>query len=124
MYFLTCVEKEKVMELSQILALLIFLIMFAVIIWGKVHRYIPALLAGIAVILFVFLLVMRSPHAVVNVLNLEHFADLAFWNPGRGHWLQGLALSCEESMRTRASNTVCVPSCCNLDKQIDDTDQA
>lgn len=74
------------MELSQILALLIFLVMFAVIIWGKVHRYIPALLAGIAVILFVFLLVMRSPHAVVNVLNLEHFADLAFWYPGRGHF--------------------------------------
>ena len=34
------------MALSQILALLIFLLMFAAIIWGRVHRYVPALAGG------------------------------------------------------------------------------
>jgi hypothetical protein len=32
--------------LSQILAVVIFCLMFAAIIWGKIHRYIPALIGG------------------------------------------------------------------------------
>jgi len=42
------------MQLAQILALVIFVVMFGAIIWGKVHRYIPALVAALLVILIVF----------------------------------------------------------------------
>ncbi|MBI4284861.1 MAG: ArsB/NhaD family transporter [Chloroflexi bacterium] len=71
-----------VMEvLSQVLALLIFMVMFAVIIMGKVHRFIPALIGAGLTIAIVFLLVMRSPEAVMNTLNLKQLTEAAFWVP-------------------------------------------
>lgn len=73
------------MEVSQILALLIFVAMFAAIIHGGVHRFIPALAGAALVILLVFLYAMRSPDAVLNVLNLGHFFQPAFWIPGQDH---------------------------------------
>lgn len=72
------------MVLSQILAIIIFVGMFIVITVGKVHRYIPALLGAALVILIVFLLIMKSPEAVLNVLNLKQLGQLQFWIPG-GH---------------------------------------
>jgi Na+/H+ antiporter NhaD/arsenite permease-like protein len=71
--------------LSQILAIAIFIIMFAAIIYGKVHRYIPALIGAALTIGVVFLLVMRSPESVVSVLNLEQLGTLNFWVPGHEH---------------------------------------
>jgi Na+/H+ antiporter NhaD/arsenite permease-like protein len=71
--------------LSQILATAIFVIMFAAIIYGKVHRYIPALIGAALTIGVVFLLVMRSPESVVSVLNLEQLGTLNFWVPGHEH---------------------------------------
>jgi Na+/H+ antiporter NhaD/arsenite permease-like protein len=71
--------------LSQILAIAIFVIMFAAIIYGKVHRFIPALIGAALTIGVVFLLVMRSPESVVSVLNLEQLGQLNFWVPGHEH---------------------------------------
>jgi Na+/H+ antiporter NhaD/arsenite permease-like protein len=73
------------LTLSQILATAIFVIMFAAIIYGKVHRYIPALIGAALTVGVVFLLVMRSPESVVSVLNLGQLGTLNFWVPGQEH---------------------------------------
>lgn len=70
------------MQLAQILALVIFVVMFGAIIWGKVHRYIPALVAALLVILVVFLGVMRNPEAITTVFGFSQFARISFWLPG------------------------------------------
>jgi Na+/H+ antiporter NhaD/arsenite permease-like protein len=70
------------MQLAQILALVIFVIMFGAIIWGKVHRYIPALVAALLVILVVFLGVMSNPGAVETVFGFSQFTRISFWLPG------------------------------------------
>jgi Na+/H+ antiporter NhaD/arsenite permease-like protein len=71
--------------LSQILAMAIFIIMFAAIIYGKVHRFIPALIGAALTLGVVFLLVMKSPDSIVSVLNLEQLGTLNFWVPGQEH---------------------------------------
>jgi len=68
--------------LSQILALAIFIVMFIVITTGKVPRYIPALVGGAFTILVVFLLILRNPEAVVQVLNFGPIGHIKFWIPG------------------------------------------
>ncbi len=73
------------MDLSQIVALSIFLAMFVAIIVGKVHRYIPALLGALLVLVVLFLLVMRTPHAIIDVLNLGELVQARFWFPGKEH---------------------------------------
>ena len=73
------------LELSQILALIIFILLFVAIIIGKVHRFIPAVVAGLLIIFVVFLLVMRKPEAIANVLNLGQIARTTFWIPGQEH---------------------------------------
>ncbi len=73
------------LDLSQILALAIFVLLFAAIIIGKMHRYIPALIAAGLTLGVVFLVVMREPGAVANVLNLGQVTRLSFWVPGQEH---------------------------------------
>ena len=70
------------MSISQILAIIIFAIMFAVITSGKVHRYIAALVGAALMILVVFLGVMHSPHAFWEVMNLAQIGQAQFWVPG------------------------------------------
>jgi Na+/H+ antiporter NhaD/arsenite permease-like protein len=69
--------------LSQILAIAIFVAMFVAIIVGKVHRYIPALVGAGLILTIVFLAIMQSPEAVLNVLNLGQLGELRFWLPGQ-----------------------------------------
>jgi len=71
------------LALSQILAIAIFLAMFIAIIIGKVHRYIPAVIGGVLVVVIVFLTIMKSPATVSNVLNLEQLGEFRFWIPGQ-----------------------------------------
>ena len=71
--------------LSQILAIVIFLVMFITIISGKVHRFIPALVGAALTVIIVFLLIMKSPEAILTVLNLEQLGQLNFWIPGQEH---------------------------------------
>jgi len=70
------------LTLSQILAVAIFLVMFIAIISGKVHRYIPALIGAFLVFVVVFLVTMKNPQSVLNVLSLEQLGQLNFWIPG------------------------------------------
>jgi Na+/H+ antiporter NhaD/arsenite permease-like protein len=72
-----------VLILSQILAIAIFIAMFVAIIVGKVHRFIPALVGAGLILTVVFLIIMRSPEAVLNVLNLGQLGELRFWLPGQ-----------------------------------------
>ena len=73
------------MEISQLLAIIVFAIMFAAIISGKVHRYIPALIGAALTIGVVFLITLRSTEAVTNVLNLGQLGQFRFWVPGQEH---------------------------------------
>jgi Na+/H+ antiporter NhaD/arsenite permease-like protein len=73
------------MTLAQILALVIFLVMFGVITWGKVHRYIPALVGAVLVLVVVFLIVMKDAGLIRNVLNLGQLVEARFWLPGKEH---------------------------------------
>jgi len=73
------------LTLSQILAIAIFLVMFIAIISGKVHRYIPALIGAALVFAIVFLVIMKNPQSVLNVLSLEQLGQLKFWIPGEQH---------------------------------------
>jgi Na+/H+ antiporter NhaD/arsenite permease-like protein len=68
--------------LSQVTAIVIFLAMFVVIILNKFPRYVPALVGGGLTFALVFLLIMRSPAAVVSVLNVGQVFQPAFWFPG------------------------------------------
>jgi Na+/H+ antiporter NhaD/arsenite permease-like protein len=70
------------LNLSQIFALVIFVIMFAAIISDKWHRFIPALVGAALTIIIVFLAIMRDPQALYHVLNLEQLGHLKFWFPG------------------------------------------
>jgi len=56
--------------------------MFIVIILNKVPRYIPALIGGGLTVVVVFLLIMKSPAAVIGVLNVGQIVQPEFWIPG------------------------------------------
>jgi Na+/H+ antiporter NhaD/arsenite permease-like protein len=73
------------LELNQILAIVIFAIMLAVIISDKVPRYIPAFIGAALMIIIVFLAVMKSPDSVWRVLNLAELVQAKFWVPGNEH---------------------------------------
>lgn len=73
------------LDLSQIAALAIFIIMFIAIVVGKVHRYIPALVGASLTIIVVFLIILRSPEAISNVLNFGQLGQFKFWVPGEQH---------------------------------------
>jgi len=73
------------MTLSQILAIVIFAVMFIVIVSGKVHRYIPAIIGAALVVIIVFLAVMKNPPAILSVLNLGQLGEFRFWIPGQQH---------------------------------------
>ena len=72
-------------ELSQILALVIFVAMFITIVTGKVSRHIPALIGAACTIIIVFLITMKSPGTVLDVLNLEQLSHWSFWMPAEEH---------------------------------------
>jgi Na+/H+ antiporter NhaD/arsenite permease-like protein len=67
------------MELSQIFALVIFVGMFIAVVSDKWHRYIPALVGAGLVIVVVFLIIMRSPQAILDTLSLGQLTERAFW---------------------------------------------
>ena len=70
------------LELSQLLAIVIFLAMFIVIIIGRIRRYIPALIGAALTIILVFLIAMKSPHTALGVFNLAELGQARFWVPG------------------------------------------
>lgn len=73
------------MSLSQILALIIFGLVLAVIISARAPRHVVALVGSVLMILIVFLGVMKSPLSIWHVLNLEQLWQSSFWVPGQQH---------------------------------------
>jgi Na+/H+ antiporter NhaD/arsenite permease-like protein len=67
------------MELSQIFALVIFVGMFIAVVSDKWHRYIPALVGAGLIVVVVFLIIMRSPQAILDTLSLGQLTERAFW---------------------------------------------
>lgn len=70
---------------SQIIALAIFITMFAVIISGKVERHIPALIGAALTLIVVFGICMHSMQAVAETLNVGCFAKIGFWYAPGSH---------------------------------------
>ncbi|MGN0532256.1 MAG: SLC13 family permease [Eubacterium sp.] len=70
------------MSISQICAIVIFVIMFALIISEKVERHIVTLCSGGATMIVVFGICMRSPKALMETLNLHNIITPEFWYSG------------------------------------------
>ena len=64
---------------SQILAVIIFVVMFVEIVREKFPRYLVTLVAGVLTLVVVFLLAMQSLPDVWKALSLESMAETTFW---------------------------------------------
>lgn len=64
---------------AQILAVVIFLVMFGFIVTEIIERHIASLLCGLAMLVGVFGFCMHSKEAVLETLNLKSFAEVSFW---------------------------------------------
>jgi Na+/H+ antiporter NhaD/arsenite permease-like protein len=69
------------MTIQQILAIIIFAAMFIAIMWGKIHRYVPALIGAALTAILILVLVDNGPDRLWEVLKLADFA--------KGHWWFG-----------------------------------
>lgn len=70
--------------MAQVLAVVIFLAMFALIVSEKVERHIVTLICGLLMLVLVFGIVMHSPGAIWDTLNLRAMFTLEFWYPAGG----------------------------------------
>lgn len=71
-------ESEKSMT-AQVLAVIIFVVMFALIVSEKIERQTASIGCGILMILLVFGVCMHSMEAVMETLNLKCFFEPEFW---------------------------------------------
>ena len=69
-------KKEMV---AQILAVIIFAVMFALIVWDKIERHIVTLGCGLLTLALVFGLAMRDGGAVWDTLNVGSIFTPGFW---------------------------------------------
>lgn len=70
---------------SQIFAIVIFVLMFALIIMDKIPRHWVTLGCGLATIIIVFAICMRSPNAIIETLNIKSIFATEFWHTsGKG----------------------------------------
>lgn len=67
------------MVLAQILAAAIFIVMFLMIVLDKIERHFVTLGCGVLTLAVVFGIVMRSPDAILETLNLRSIFTLDFW---------------------------------------------
>lgn len=65
---------------SQIFAIAIFVIMFALIIMDKIPRHWITLGCGLATIVIVFAICMKSPSAIMETLNVKSIFTTEFWH--------------------------------------------
>lgn len=71
---------------SQIFAIVIFVLMFALIIMDKIPRHWVTLGCGFATIVIVFAICMKSPSAIMETLNVKSIFTLEFWHTsGQGN---------------------------------------
>ena len=64
---------------AQILAVLIFVAMFALIVMDKIERHIVTLVCGCLTLVLVFGAAMRSLTAVIETLNVKNIFTVGFW---------------------------------------------
>ena len=70
---------------SQIFAIVIFVLMIALIIMDKIPRHWVTLGCGLATIIIVFAICMRSPNAIIETLNIKSIFTTEFWHTsGKG----------------------------------------
>lgn len=70
---------------SQIFAIVIFVLMFALIIMDKIPRHWVTLGCGLATIIIVFAICMRNPNAIIETLNIKSIFTTEFWHTsGKG----------------------------------------
>lgn len=70
---------------SQIFAIVIFVLMFVLIIMDKIPRHWVTLGCGLATIIIVFAICMRSPNAIIETLNIKSIFTTEFWHTsGKG----------------------------------------
>ena len=67
------------MLLAQVLAIVIFVMMFLMIVLDKFKRHTVTLFSGITVILVVFGICMQDGDAIIETLNLRSMFTKAFW---------------------------------------------
>ena len=67
------------LSVAQILALVIFLVMFVLIVMDKIERHIVTLSCGLLTLVIVFGICMRSPEAMWSSLSLSDFITPSFW---------------------------------------------
>ena len=72
------------MLVAQIIALIIFVVMFLLIISEKIEKHYITLGCGLITLLVVFGLCMHSLNAVTETLNFSSIATKAFWYTGAG----------------------------------------
>ena len=65
--------------MAQIIATVIFLVMFLLIISEKLERHVVTLLSGLLTLVLVFGVCMHSMSAVINTLNFKEIGTLTFW---------------------------------------------
>ena len=73
-------ESEEVHMLPQVLAVLIFLVMFGLIISEKIERHYVTLGCGLLMIILVFGAVMHSGSAIIETLNVRSIFTAEFWH--------------------------------------------
>jgi Na+/H+ antiporter NhaD/arsenite permease-like protein len=78
--------EEKKMSLEQILALIIFVVMFVMIVMDKIERQYVTLVCGVLTLALVFGLAMHDGNAVMETLNVKSIFTLEFWHTsGQGN---------------------------------------
>jgi Na+/H+ antiporter NhaD/arsenite permease-like protein len=78
--------RKKEMSLEQILALIIFVVMFVMIVMDKIERQYVTLVCGVLTLALVFGLVMHDGNAVLETLNVRSIFTLEFWHTsGQGN---------------------------------------
>jgi len=64
---------------AQILAVIIFIVMFGLIIWDHIERHIVSLGCGLLTLVLVFGICMHSEAAAAETLSLQSFMVPNFW---------------------------------------------
>lgn len=65
--------------MAQILAVVIFLVMFLLIVTEKLERHVVTIMCGLLTLVLVFGIVMHSPEAIWSTLNFREIFTLGFW---------------------------------------------
>ena len=67
------------MTVAQIIAIVIFVVMFVLMVLDKIEKQYVTLAAGALTLIFVFGIAMHSGTAVMNTLNVKSIFTPDFW---------------------------------------------